>query len=120
MGSENQKAIYCEDDGEYRVHCNICDKLCIERFHKNHLKSETHTNNLHTRYNSNNLILTKMRYYCDVCDETVKLKSKSSHLNSLSHKEFDKCKHIKQTIEKPNINDVDKIFYSIIIEHNTK
>ena len=45
MDSDNQEIIYCEDVGEYRVQCHICDKLCIERFHKNHLKSQTHTNN---------------------------------------------------------------------------
>ena len=47
MDSENQLIIYCEDDGEYRVYCNICDSLCIERFYKNHLKSKTHINNIH-------------------------------------------------------------------------
>ena len=31
MNSENQEIIFCED-GENRVYCNICDKLCIERF----------------------------------------------------------------------------------------
>ena len=30
MNEENQEAIYCKDDGEYRVYCNDCDKLCIE------------------------------------------------------------------------------------------
>ena len=30
MDSEIQLIIYCEDDGEYRVYCNICDSLCIE------------------------------------------------------------------------------------------
>ena len=34
----------CEDDGEFRVYCNICDILCIQRFYKNHLKSQSHTN----------------------------------------------------------------------------
>ena len=46
MDKENQLVIYCEDDGEYRVYCNICDSLCIERFYKNHLKSKTHINNI--------------------------------------------------------------------------
>ena len=45
MDSENQEVIYCADDGEYRVSGDNCDKLCIERFYKNHLKSGTHTNN---------------------------------------------------------------------------
>ena len=49
MDSDNQEIIYCEDDGEYRVYCNICDKICIRRYHKNHLKSQTHTNNIHKR-----------------------------------------------------------------------
>ena len=54
MDKENnyQEAIYCEDDGEYRVFCNICDKLCIERFYKNHLKSQTHINNIRKKENS--------------------------------------------------------------------
>ena len=45
MDNENHLVIYCED-GEYRVFCNICDSLCIERFYKNHLKSQTHINNI--------------------------------------------------------------------------
>ena len=46
MECENQLVIYCEDDDEYRVYCDICDSLCIQRFHKNHLKSQTHINNI--------------------------------------------------------------------------
>ena len=48
MGNEkdNQEYFYCDDDREYRVYCNICDKLCIERFYKNHLKSQTHSNKI--------------------------------------------------------------------------
>ena len=38
MNSGNQLVIYCEDD-EYRVYCEVCDKLCIQRFYKNHFKS---------------------------------------------------------------------------------
>ena len=30
MDSENQQVIYCADD-EYRVDCEICDKLCTKR-----------------------------------------------------------------------------------------
>ena len=46
MDVENQLVIYCEDDGEYRVYCDVCDNLCIQRFYKNHLKSQTHLNNI--------------------------------------------------------------------------
>ena len=49
MDSDYQEAIYCEDDGECRVNCDFCDKLCIERFYKNHFKSQFHTNNKHKR-----------------------------------------------------------------------
>ena len=44
MDTDNQQVIFCED-GQNRVYCVICDNLCIERFYKNHLKSQTHTNN---------------------------------------------------------------------------
>ena len=44
MESENLQANFCEDDGDYRVYGDICVKLCIDRFYKNHLKSQSHTN----------------------------------------------------------------------------
>ena len=28
------------------IYCHICDKLCIERFCQNHLKSQTHISNI--------------------------------------------------------------------------
>ena len=46
MNSENQLVIYCED-GEYRLYCDVCDNLCIQRYYNNHLKSKTHINNIH-------------------------------------------------------------------------
>ena len=46
MDVENQLVIYCED-GEYRVYCDVGDNLCIQRYYKNHLKSQTHINNIH-------------------------------------------------------------------------
>ena len=50
MYSENNlEFIYCEDDGKCRVYCNICDNLCIERFYKIHLKSQTHSYNIRER-----------------------------------------------------------------------
>ena len=57
MDSENdsQEVFYCEDVGEYRVYCNICDKLCIERFYKNYLKSQTHTINIRKKRQVNKL-----------------------------------------------------------------
>ena len=43
MDTDSYEVIYRSEDDEYRVHYNFCDKLCIERFYKNHLKSQTHT-----------------------------------------------------------------------------
>ena len=40
--------VYCKNDGEYRIYCAICDKLCIERFYENHLKSQTHINKINS------------------------------------------------------------------------
>ena len=46
MNSENQLIIHCED-GEYRVYCDVCGNLCIQRYYKNHLKSQTHIKIIH-------------------------------------------------------------------------
>ena len=43
MNNDNQQVIFCED-GENRVYCDICAELCIERFYRNLLKSQTHAN----------------------------------------------------------------------------
>ena len=51
MDSENQDVICCADDDEYRIYCEFCDKLCIEQFYKNHLKSQTHTNDKRKKEN---------------------------------------------------------------------
>ena len=32
-----------------------------------------------------------MDYYCDDCDKTIEVKSKSKHLESLAHNEFQNC-----------------------------
>ena len=40
------EVIYCPEDDEYRLYCDVCDKLCIERYYKNHLKPQTHINNI--------------------------------------------------------------------------
>ena len=32
MNIENQEVTYCEYDGEYRIYCDICDKVCSEHF----------------------------------------------------------------------------------------
>ena len=47
--------IFCEDDGEYRIYCDVCDNLCIERFYKNHLKSRTHINSIRKKKSISNI-----------------------------------------------------------------
>ena len=54
MNSESDIFEFCVDDDELSVYCEICDKLCIERFYKNHLKSGTHTNTFYKRQQLNN------------------------------------------------------------------
>ena len=51
--SHNYGVIHCPDEDEYRVRCELCDKLCFERYQKNHLKSGTYTNNFYKRQNQN-------------------------------------------------------------------
>ena len=46
--------MYCADDDQYRVYCEIFVKLCIERYYKNHLRSGTHTKNFWERQRLNN------------------------------------------------------------------
>ena len=49
MEGENPQVIYCADNDAYRIYCDFCDKLCIERFHKNRLKFGTHMTNSRER-----------------------------------------------------------------------
>ena len=34
MNSDNYEVIYCPEDDEYRVYCDVCDKLCVQQFYK--------------------------------------------------------------------------------------
>ena len=42
MDIENQEFIYCPQDGEYRVYCDICDKTFKLRYKKKHLNARQH------------------------------------------------------------------------------
>ena len=61
MDSDNNTygGLYCPEDDEYRVNCEICDNLCIERFHKNHLESQTHNNVIRNIKKWFQIVLTK-------------------------------------------------------------
>ena len=61
-----------------------------------------------------------MDYHCEVCNIFVKPKSKSKHFISENHIYLDKHKHIKVTIDNPNIINIDEKNYTHIIEYNNK
>ena len=54
MDSDNEEKINCDNDGEYRIYCHICDKLALDRCYNNNLKSQTHINNFWQRQQLNN------------------------------------------------------------------
>ena len=59
-------------------------------------------------------------YYCDVYDISIKIKSKSKHLHSLTHNELEKCIQINHTIEKLDFLDIEELFNNYINNHNKK
>ena len=38
--------IFCAENETYRIYCDVCDRLCIDRYYQNHLKSQTHLKTL--------------------------------------------------------------------------
>ena len=61
-----------------------------------------------------------MRYYCNICLRDIKKKSKSSHMKSNSHKEFEKYNHIILSFKNVDIKDVDEILYLYMKDYNKK
>ena len=61
-----------------------------------------------------------MDYHCEVCNMFINTKNKSKHIKSKNHIHLDEQKHIKLTIDKPNIDNKVEIFYSHINEYNNK
>ena len=51
MSHAIQEIIKCADNCEYRIYCDTCDELCIERFYKSYPKSRTRRNNFHKKTN---------------------------------------------------------------------
>ena len=46
--------MYCDDADEYRIFCDVCDNLAIDRYYNNHLKSQTHLRKFSRRQQLNN------------------------------------------------------------------
>ena len=61
-----------------------------------------------------------MDYHSEVLNVFVKPKSKSKHFKSKNHINSDKHKHIKVTVDNPNIKNIDEIFYNHINECNSR
>ena len=61
-----------------------------------------------------------MDYHCEICNIIIKPKNKSKHFKSKNQKFLDEHKHIKLTIDNPNINNIDEIFYNHIKEYNSE
>ena len=61
-----------------------------------------------------------MNYYCDTCDKTIIHKSKTDHLKSLTHMQYETSFRMKYTIKNPNFFDVEKLFNNYVINHNKK
>ena len=63
MDSVIYKVIFCPEEDENRLYCEVCDKLCIERFYENLLKSSTHTNNFCKTFQMNFIKVNE----CNIC-----------------------------------------------------
>ena len=61
-----------------------------------------------------------MSYCCNICLKDIKKKSKHSQINSKSHKEFEKCKHIILSFKNIDIKNVDEILYLYMKDYNKK
>ena len=55
--------------------------------------------------------------YCRVCDNTIKFKSKTNHLLSLTQNQNDKCIQTNHTIKNPDFFDIDKIITDYSTNH---
>ena len=67
--------MYCDDDGEYRLNCLICDESSIDRSYKNHLKSQTQINEFRKRQQlniTNNSTSQKYFYFKFICKLNIK------------------------------------------------
>ena len=125
MDRDNYEVIHCEGDGDYRVHYNICDLLCIERFNKNHLKSQTHTNIIRKREQlmlliSNNLLYLNTYWRCELCDNIMNPELRNKQLETKFHSSFINSILRRYIIPNPNSKKNDDMIRKYFIIHNKK
>ena len=53
MDIDNPEEVYCADDDDYRIYCNVCEKTSLYRHYNNRLKSWTHVNSFRKRQQLN-------------------------------------------------------------------
>ena len=58
-----------------------------------------------------------MDYFCEIRGIFIKPTNKYEHFKTNIHKEFEKSKNTKLTIENPDIKDVDKAFHGYIVKN---
>ena len=132
------ECLYCPEDDEYRVYCDICDNQRIERFFKKYLKLQTRANIIRTReqlhksfevhiFEYTNIEIHEIAcfdldgeytLYCDNCNKTNKPKSENKHFKSLYHREYEKHFQINHIFQNPNFSDIDKIYKDFFTIHN--
>ena len=68
----------------------------------------------------NQEIIYSEAVFCDICDKLFEINSKGIHLKALSNEEFDRFKHEKLTIRKPDINKIRNFMDIFIKEYDKK
>ena len=56
----------------------------------------------------------------DICDKTMKQESKTNHLKSLTHNQYEKSFRTIRNIKNSNFFDIVKLFNDFITHHNRK
>ena len=59
-------------------------------------------------------------FHCEICNVFIKPKNKSRYFKSNNHKNLAKHKHIKLTIDNPNLDNIDKLFHTHNNDNNNK
>ena len=58
-------------------------------------------------------------WFCDICDKTIKIKSKSKHINSKFHKHKEKHSVVVKEYEfiGPDVDKIDYIFNNCAVDY---
>ena len=59
-------------------------------------------------------------FHCDLCDKSIKIRSKTNHLNSQYHKSLTRSIICKYTVKNPNFLHVEDILKIFVDDYNKK